>query len=183
MEMVGDNLTEPTYHDHKKHSPETLRLAIMTVSNSKFDQAARNRHPDDPSGDILQQKLEETDCKVVYRTLLPDQSDVIVGMVKWFVDRVHAIVIVGGTGITPTDTTIEALKRIADKQVPGFGELFRRRSEKEIGVHAALTRATMYIVDKTPVACLPGSPHAAELGAEILVELLPHAVVHSRGDA
>jgi molybdenum cofactor biosynthesis protein B len=107
----------------------------------------------------------------------------ITGAVKWLTERAHAIITTGGTGITPTDTTIEALERIADKRLPGFGELFRRHSEKEIGAHAALTRAEMYVVNQTPVACLPGSPHAAELGAELLLELLPHAVAHAQGKA
>ncbi|WP_456481378.1 MogA/MoaB family molybdenum cofactor biosynthesis protein [Methanopyrus sp.] len=155
---------------------------MVTVSTSKFERAARGEDPSDVSGDLLEERFEDEGHDVRYRVLVPDQHDMIVGAVRWLVDRVHAVVTTGGTGVTPTDVTVEALERIADKRLPGFGEAFRRRSEEEVGLHAVLTRAEMYVVDGTPVTCLPGSPNAVKLGAEMLLEVLPHVVAHARGN-
>jgi Molybdopterin biosynthesis enzymes len=75
----------------------------------------------------------------------------------------------GGTGVTPDDVTIEAVSQQYDKSLPGFGELFRRRSEAEIGTRVLGTRATAGIIDTVPVFCLPGSENAATLGSNELI--------------
>ncbi|AAM01768.1 MogA/MoaB family molybdenum cofactor biosynthesis protein [Methanopyrus kandleri] len=167
---------------HVERAPKRLAIAVITVSTSKFEEAARGEEPEDTSGDILESRFEQAGHETRYRVLIPDQREMVAGAVKWTANRVDAVVTTGGTGLTPTDVTIEAVGEIAEKQVPGFGELFRRKSEEDVGAHSILSRAEMFVVDGTPVACLPGSPNAVKLGAELLIEVLPHVVVHSRGD-
>ena len=87
------------------------------------------------------------------------------------------IVTTGGTGVTPDDVTVEAVGPLFDKELRGFGELFRRYSEAEIGTRVVATRATAGIVDGVPVFCLPGSENAAKLGTgEIVVPEVAHLV-------
>ncbi len=169
--------------EHLKGAPGTVSVAVVTVSTSKFEEAAAGGDPEDESGDIATRMLEEAGHEVTYRVLIPDNMDVIAGTVGWLVDRVDAVVTTGGTGITPTDVTIEALSKVADKEVEGFGELFRMRSIEEVGEHALLSRAAMFIVRRTPVFCLPGSPGAVRTGMKIVLEVLEHAVVHASGEA
>ncbi len=169
--------------EHLKRAPDTLTTAVVTVSTSKFEKAASGESPEDTSGDLATEMLEEAGHEVSYRVLVPDNMDVIVGTVGWLIDRVDAIVTTGGTGITPTDVTIEALSKVADKEVEGFGEIFRMRSIEEVGEHAVLSRAAMFVIKETPVFCLPGSPNAVKTGMEIILEILEHAVVHAAGRA
>ncbi|WP_457614972.1 MogA/MoaB family molybdenum cofactor biosynthesis protein [Methanopyrus sp.] len=169
--------------EHVEQAPKRLIIAVITVSTSKFIEATRGGEPKDTSGDTLESKFERAGHEARYRVLIPDQKEMVIGAVKWAVDRVDAVVTTGGTGLTPTDVTIEAIGEIAEKRVPGFGELFRRRSEEEVGTHSILSRSEMFVVNGTPVACLPGSPNAVKLGAELLIEVLPHVVVHAHGDA
>ena len=81
----------------------------------------------------------------------------------------------GGTGVTPDDVTVEAAGPLFDKELPGFGELFRRLSYDEIGTKVVGTRAVAGVADGVPVFCLPGSENAARLGTgEVVVEEAPH---------
>jgi len=169
--------------EHLKGAPEVIRTAVVTVSTSKFEKAAAGENPKDTSGDLATEMLEEAGHEVSYRVLVPDNMDVIAGTVGWLVERVDAVITTGGTGITPTDVTIEALSKVADKEVEGFGEIFRMRSIEEIGEHAVLSRAAMFVIKETPVFCLPGSPNAVKTGMEIILEILGHAVVHAAGRA
>ncbi|ESS05412.1 MAG: molybdopterin biosynthesis enzyme [uncultured archaeon A07HB70] len=76
--------------------------------------------------------------------------------------------------MTPDDVTVEAVEGLFDKRLPGFGELFRRRSYDEVGTRVVGTRATAGVVDGVPVFCLPGSANAAQLGADLVVAEAPH---------
>ena len=105
-------------------------------------------------------------------------------------NEADAIILTGGTGIAPRDVTPEAIEPIFDKRLDGFGEEFRRRSwsspasspwresgaDKALGSRAMLARVTAGTVSGTLVVALPGSPAAAELGASLLVDVLPHAI-------
>jgi molybdenum cofactor biosynthesis protein B len=89
----------------------------------------------------------------------------------------------GGTGVTPDDVTVEAVQPLFDKRLTGFGELFRRRSEAEIGTRIVGTRAIAGIADSVPVFCLPGSQSAVELGmTEIILPEAGHLAGLARRD-
>jgi molybdenum cofactor biosynthesis protein B len=95
--------------------------------------------------------------------------------------RVDAVITCGGTGIGPTDVTIETVQPLLEKELHGFGEIFRRLSYEEIGSAAILTRAIAGVSKGKAVFCIPGSPHAVSLAVEKLI--LPeagHIIKHAR---
>jgi len=166
-------------HDHHAHDVDTLGAAVMTVSSSRS-------LSDDPSGDAIVAGLEDAGHKVVSRDLIADDYDGVQGSVNALVGRddVDVVVTTGGTGVTPDDVTIEAVGQLFDKELPGFGELFRLLSHEDIGTKVVGTRATAGVVDGVVVFCLPGSEDAAKLGVErIIVEEAGHlAGLAGRGE-
>ncbi|WP_137284809.1 MogA/MoaB family molybdenum cofactor biosynthesis protein [Halorussus salinisoli] len=157
-------------HDHHAHDVESLGAAVVTVSSSRS-------LSDDPSGDAVVARLEDEGHKVVSRDLIADDYDNVQGSIDALTGRgdVDVVVTTGGTGVTPDDVTIEAVEPLFDKELPGFGELFRLLSHDEIGTKVVGTRATAGIIDGVVVFCLPGSENAAKLGVEeIIVEEAGH---------
>jgi molybdenum cofactor biosynthesis protein B len=82
---------------------------------------------------------------------------------------VDAVIVTGGTGLSPTDITIESLATVITKQIPGFGELFRRLSFDRIGSAAMMSRAIAGLVEKKVIFCLPGSPDAVQMAMQQLI--------------
>lgn len=164
-------------HDHHAHDAESVGVAVLTVSSSR-DRAA------DESGDAIAAALEGTDATVAARDLVTDDESTIRETVTALRDRdaVEAIVTTGGTGLTPDDVTVEAVRPLFDRAIPGFGEQFRARSVEDVGPMAMLSRATAGVTDGVPVFCLPGSEQAARFGtAELVVPILGHAVTMAQG--
>ena len=151
-------------HDHHAHDVETLGAGVVTVSSTRSIEA-------DPSGDAIASAFEDAGHAVATRELVPDAYDRVQDVVNAVVNRrdVDVVVTTGGTGVTPDDVTIEAVRPLFEKSLPGFGELFRRRSEDQIGTRVVATRATAGIADGVPVFCLPGSEAAVRLGVEEIV--------------
>ncbi len=159
-------------HDHHSHDVSELGFALLTVSSSRS-------LVDDAAGDAVAELVEAADHTVVDRDLVPDSYDDIQQVVEGFVERddVDCVVTTGGTGVTPDDVTVEAVEGMFDKQLPGFGELFRTLSYEEIGTKVVATRATAGVVDGAAVFCLPGSENAVRLGTEeIVLPEAPHLV-------
>ena len=157
-------------HDHHAHDVETLRAAVVTVSSTRTMK-------DDPSGEYLVSTLLEAGHEVVSRELIADDFEAIQHTVEALVGRtdVELVVTTGGTGVTPDDQTVEAIQPLFDKELPGFGELFRALSYEEIGARTVATRATAGVANGVPIFCLPGSRNAVELGTdEIILEVGPH---------
>jgi molybdenum cofactor biosynthesis protein B len=161
-------------HDHEDHhhahDVDTLGAAVVTVSSSRS-------LSDDPSGDAIVSELEAAGNKVVSRDLIDDSYDGVQSTLNALVarDDVDVVITTGGTGVTPDDVTVEAARAMFDKELPGFGELFRLLSFDEIGTKVVGTRATAGVVDGVVVFCLPGSENAAKLGVEeIIVEEAGH---------
>jgi molybdenum cofactor biosynthesis protein B len=158
-------------HDHHHaHDVESLAAAVVTVSTSRT-------LDDDPAGDAIAAAFESAGHEVAVREVVGDDFDSLQSTVDRLVDRddVDTVVTTGGTGVTPDDVTIEAVSGLFAKELPGFGELFRRRSEDEIGTRVVGTRATAGIVEGVPTFCLPGSENAARLGSEeLIVPEAPH---------
>jgi len=158
--------------DHHHHDRRAVDVAVLTISTS------RSLDGDD-SGDAIVAAIEDAGHTVTARDLVGDEIGVIRERVETFADRedVDVIIATGGTGVTADDVTIEALKPLFERVLPGFGERFRARSVEEAGPHAMLTRATAGIVDDVPVFCLPGSESAAAFGtAELVTPMLGHLV-------
>ncbi len=160
-------------------APEKVGCAILIVSDT------RGQH-DDASGPAIRTALEAAGHPVRSYAIVPDDAAAIRSALAEAVGRTDTLVVVlsGGTGIAPRDVTIESLAGLWEKELPGFGELFRTLSYAEIGTKAFLSRATAGVVRGKFVVVLPGSPAACRLAMErvILPELghvagllVPHA--------
>lgn len=95
-------------------------------------------------------------------------------------NRCDVIVVSGGTGISRKDVSVEAVEPVADKALPGFGELFRAMSYRDVGARAYLSRASAYVVNSSLVFIVPGNPNAVKLALEIICEIAPHALYEAR---
>ena len=165
-------------HDHHASDIETVSAAILTISSSRSLE-------EDPAGEAIGEAFERAGHKVSTRALITDDHDDVQAAIDELVDREDTDVVVttGGTGITPDDVTIEAAEVLFTKELPGFGELFRRRSYGEVGARIVATRAIAGVAGETPVFCLPGSENAARLGSEIATEVCGHLAGLARQDA
>lgn len=165
-------------HGHHDTDLDALGVAVLTVTSSRS-------LADDPAGDALEAAVKAEGYETVAREVVRDDRAVVEGRVVDLVGdgAVDAVVTAGGTGVTPDDVTVEAVAPLFDKDLPGFGELFRRRSYDEVGTRVVGTRATAGIVAGVPVFCLPGSENAARLGAELVLAEAPHLVGLARRDA
>ena len=165
-------------HDHHAHDLDTLGAAVVTVSSTR-------ETADDAAGAAIVAAFEAAGHEIAIRELVGDDQDGVQSTVDRLVGRadVDCVVTTGGTGVTPDDVTVEAVRPLLEKSLPGFGELFRRRSVDEIGTRVVGTRAIAGIADGVPVFCLPGSENAATLGAEeIIVPEAPHLAGLARRD-
>lgn len=155
-------------HDHHAHDKSDLGVGIVTISSSRSLDA-------DPSGDRIETILEAAGHEVATRELVRDSRDPIQSIVDALVKRddVDLVVTTGGTGVSPDDVTVEAVKPLLEKTLPGFGELFRSRSAEEIGTKVIGSRAIAGIANGVPVFALPGSESAVRLATEEII--LPEA--------
>jgi len=155
-------------HDHHAHDLEEVRIGVVTVSSSRTAD-------DDPAGDAIIAAVREAGHEVSVREIVDDDYDGVQSAVTHLAARgdVDVVVSTGGTGVTPDDVTVEAVLPLLDKELPGFGELFRQFSYEEIGTRVVGTRAIGGVVGSVPVFCLPGSENAARLGIEEVI--LPEA--------
>jgi molybdenum cofactor biosynthesis protein B len=136
-----------------------LNLAILTVSDSRTEET-------DKSGHTLRERALEAGHKVVEKCIVPDDIYQLRALVsRWIADsEVQVVVATGGTGITGRDSTPEALLPLFDKQIEGFGELYRSISLEEIGTSAIQSRAIAGLANGTLIFCLPGSTGACRTG-------------------
>jgi molybdenum cofactor biosynthesis protein B len=150
------------HHRHGAHAQ--LKLGVITASDTR-DLAS------DESGRLIKELLEGAGHRVAYYEVLPDAPDQISTAVRRHLRDLDGVIVNGGTGIASRDSTIEALRPLLDKELEGFGELFRALSYQEIGSAAFLSRATAGIGGGKIIVALPGSPNACRLAMEKL--LLP----------
>jgi molybdopterin adenylyltransferase len=141
-----------------------LSLCVLTVSDSRTAD-------DDSSGDYLVSALEAEGHRLFQRALLPDDRYLLRAMVsQWIADaRVDGVLVTGGTGFTGRDSTPEALVPLLDKEMPGFGELFRHISVEEIGTSSLQSRAFAGLANQTFLFCLPGSTSACRTAWEKII--------------
>jgi molybdenum cofactor biosynthesis protein B len=139
----------------------SLNLCVLTVSDSRTPET-------DTSGRFLVEALTEAGHRLHERTLLRDDRYAIRAQVAtWIADpSVHGILITGGTGFTGRDSTPEAVLPLLDKEMPGFGELFRAISFGEIGTSSLQSRAFAGLSNRTFVFALPGSTSACRTAWE-----------------
>jgi molybdopterin adenylyltransferase len=163
-------------HKHKESAPETVRVAILTISDTRTPET-------DTGGDVADELLEGAGQEVVERRIVRDEVSGIRNNLIDLLARsdVDAVVTTGGTGISARDSTYEVVDRMVEKRLDGFGEIFRMLSYEEIGSAAIMSRALAGSVGSKFVASLPGSRNAVRLAVEkLLVPELSHVVFELR---
>jgi molybdopterin adenylyltransferase len=130
----------------------------------------------DTSGARIRELLEAAGHRVADYSILPDEPSIVrPRLVELIAESVEAVIVNGGTGLAPRDSTYEAVVGLLDKRIDGFGELFRSLSYAEIGAAAMLSRAVAGVAARTVIVSLPGSTKAVELALEkLLLPVLGH---------
>lgn len=166
-----------------------VNIAVLTVSDTRsFDQ--------DRSGQLLVQRIKEAGHQVVDRAIVPDDIDQILTSLRGWIQNpeVDVVISTGGTGLTGRDVTPEAFHRVYEKEIPGFGEMFRVLSYQKIGTSTLQSRATAGVANGTYLFAVPGSTSACrdawdeliqwQLDSRYtpcnLVELMPRLKEHQR---
>jgi len=149
---------------HRRLSKFSARVAVITLSTSRS-------LSNDESGAVIQGLLEKHGHETAVRKLIADDRKVLRATLRELVreKRVQAIITTGGTGLAPSDITIETVEGMLEKVLPGFNALFMLLSYPHVRSSAMLSRALAGTIKGKPVFCLPGSPRACELATEALV--------------
>ncbi len=146
----------------------SVNIAVLTVSDTRTES-------DDRSGNTLVERIEAAGHTVAARAIVRDESSLIAAQLAQWVDdpEIDVVISTGGTGVTGRDVTPEAVARIADKDIPGFGELFRWISYRKVGTSTIQSRAVGAVARGTYIFALPGSTGACkDAWDEILVHQL-----------
>ena len=161
---MSDRKLEDSVAEHRKKSAISAGVAVLTLSTSRSLNT-------DKSGDVIQSKLEENGHKIPVRKVLPDNRDILRDTLNEILKnkKVDAIITSGGTGLTPTDVTVEAVRDMLDKELPGFNALFMQLSYAQVKSAAMLSRALAGTIKGKVIFCLPGSPRACEMAMESLI--------------
>ncbi|HBL11261.1 MAG TPA: molybdenum cofactor biosynthesis protein [Cyanobacteria bacterium UBA11162] len=166
-----------TQQPHPDSAPRRVNCAVITVSDTRS-------HETDRSGQLIQELLLEAGHGVVVYQIIKDEPTQIQDYLKALGEHsdLDALIFNGGTGIAPRDTTYDALERLLEKTLPGFGEVFRFLSYQEIGSRAIASRAIAGVYQSKLVFSIPGSTGAVKLAMQqlILPELI-HLITQLRG--
>jgi molybdenum cofactor biosynthesis protein B len=151
---------------------ESSAYAVVTITNERS-------LSEDDQGDAVVEAIEGAADRVLTRDLIRSDYDNVQSAVSTLAERddIDVVVTIGGTGVEPSDVTAEALEPLFEKELPGFGELFRLLAHETEGTAVVGARVTAGIVDRTPVFALPGTVTGVELGmAEIVLPEARHLV-------
>ena len=137
----------------------SINIVVITISDSR----TKNN---DTSGETLEKRIIDAGHNMIERIIIPDDVEKIKETLMMFSKKkeIDCIITTGGTGLTGRDTTPEAVKAISNKNIDGFGELFRQVSFNKIGTSAIQSRAVAALINTTYVFCLPGSTGACKDG-------------------
>ena len=169
-----------------------VRIAVLTVSDTRTLE-------DDKSGNVLVERLQAAGHRLADRDIVKDDFDVIVVRLRaWIADTdVDVVIATGGTGVTGRDVSPEAFQSVYEKEIAGFGEVFRMLSYEKIGTSTIQSRATAGVAGGTYLFAVPGSPGACRdawdgiLASQLdyrhrpcnFVELMDRLLEHASGDA
>ena len=157
--------------EHRKRGPKSLTLAIFTVSTSRYEALKRGEKISDKSFELAKEVLEDYGHGVKFYRIIPDDElEITLSLLNALDDEeVQAVIFIGGTGPAARDITTKTIRRLLDKELEGFGDIFRFYSEQEVGSSAFLSNATAGIKEGKLVFCLPGSPNAVQLAIKKLI--------------
>jgi molybdopterin adenylyltransferase len=143
-----------------------VQIGVVTISDTRTE-------ADDRSGQLLAERIEQGGHRLVARRIVRDEVEAIVAVLRAMVHdpEVDVVITTGGTGITGRDVTPEAFAQVCEKDIPGFGELFRWVSYESIGASTMQSRATAGVAGGTYLFALPGSPGACADGWDRILRL------------
>ncbi|MDJ0795876.1 MAG: MogA/MoaB family molybdenum cofactor biosynthesis protein [Calothrix sp. MO_167.B12] len=149
---------------HPDTSGITVNCAVITVSDTRTPET-------DKSGQLIQQLLGDGNHTVGEYGILPDEPEKIQQRLEFLSKNtyIEAVIFNGGTGIAPRDNTYDAIEKLLEKVLPGFGEVFRYLSYQEIGSRAIASRAVAGVYRGKLIFSLPGSSNAVRLAMEKLI--------------
>ena len=159
------------HHDHERLAQKSLKVAVLTLSDTRnFDS--------DKSGKLIKDILEASGHEVAIYDLIKEEPGLIKAtMDKYLQENIDALITNGGTGLTARDGTVEVARELFEKELEGFGEIFRLISYQQIGAAAMLSRSCAGMTNKKIIVCLPGSSKAVKLAMErLIIPQLPHMV-------
>jgi molybdenum cofactor biosynthesis protein B len=157
-------------HTHHQHDAATVSCAVITVSDTRTTET-------DGSGRRIHELLQAQGHRVEHYQIVKDEPAPIVSALRALPATVEVVIVNGGTGLARRDTTYEAVQRLLDKEITGFGELFRVLSYEQIGAAAMLSRATAGVAGGQVIFSIPGSTAAVELAmTKLILPQLGHVV-------
>ncbi len=142
-----------------------LNIAVLTVSDSRTEET-------DKSGRLLAERLEAAGHRLYEKAIVPDDVHRVRAVVaRWCAEEaVHVVITTGGTGVTGRDGTPEAVRPLFDKELEGFGEIFRVISYEDIGSSTIQSRAIAGVSNGTYVFCVPGAAGACATAWDALIQ-------------
>jgi molybdenum cofactor biosynthesis protein B len=151
-------------NEHREHAKRGVACAVLTVSDT------RTRRTDE-TGAVIRQALEKEGHEVLRQGIVKDARTQIAAWLRGALrdNKLQVIILNGGTGITARDVTVEAVRPLLEKEIVGFGELFRMLSYRKVGSAAMMSRALAGTACGKTIFCLPGSPAAARLAMDRLI--------------
>ena len=162
-------------HAHHRGDAPRVSCGVITISDTRSE-------ADDTSGQRIRTLLEGQGHRVAYYRIVKDEPEQIAAVIDAAPADVEVIICNGGTGVARRDTTYEAITRLLDKEISGFGELFRMLSYAQIGAAAMLSRATAGVAGRRVIFSVPGSTKAVELAmTDLILPQLGHVVGLVRG--
>ena len=169
---------------HKAKAPKTLNFGVFICSTSRYKLMQQGeKEISDIGGDTLVDLLRNAGHNVLFKKIVADDKTIISEAAQQALKmpELDVAIFSGGTGITPTDITIETVSPFFEKTLPGFGEFFRRISFDRVGSAAVLSRAVAGVARGKALFCIPGSPDAVRVAVEMLIlPEAPHIVKHAR---
>ncbi len=150
--------------EHRAAAQDAVNFAVLTVSDTRTPE-------DDASGRLIREHLGFRGHNLIAAEIVPDDAGRIRATLEAWVgdESIDAIIVNGGTGIAGRDVTYPTISALIEKQMPGFGELFRMLSWQEVGAASMLSRATAGVTGNTVIFSLPGSANAVRLALEKLI--------------
>ncbi len=170
------------YTGHERELKVKVKAIIVTVSTSRFEAFKSGLKVNDESGDYVEFCLRKINADIVKRIIVPDDISEIRNVINKHMGNANLVVFIGGTGLTKTDITYEAIKPILDKELTTFPSLFTYLSYGDVGTAVLASRVLAGVKDKMLIFCLPGSTGAVKLAMEkIIIPELGHLfnMIHS----
>ena len=150
--------------EHRAKAPKSVGFYVITVSDTRTE-------ADDRSGSAITDLMAAAGHVLTGRTIVRDEVPEIQRALREAIEDkdTQVIIVSGGTGVSRRDVTLEAVSHFEEKSLPGFGELFRTLSFREIGTAAMMSRATAFVSEGKAIFCIPGSEKAARLAVRDII--------------